>query len=137
MIRLNSFTGKIVADHPTVVSLLAMARTLAQIQILCEATNPPSEGLRTVVPTDLFSIFDECIANITHHFDAWTADDGAIAEAMSFPGSQVPERLSQIAPKIAGWIDAVGYAGLGLSIGRGDCHSGNAVQLPSGGHPDL
>ncbi len=132
MILLKAFEGKVVGENSTVPSLLATAKTLAQIQIRCTESCLKVSGLQIVQTADLKAIFAECLANIEANLAAWIDEDGAIAEAMGFSGREVLDRLSPLVPRIETWIEAVEAVGVELSIDHGDCHAGNAVQLEDG-----
>lgn len=126
------FEGKSLDSFPSKEVLRELAMTLGTIQVECADAAANEPGLETIRPADLPRLFDECLANIEEHFDAWQSDEGKIEKAMGFPGHEVLDRLRPLKMDVERWVKALEEPAVPLSIDHGDCHSGNATRLDDG-----
>ena len=132
LILLAPFDGQPIANSNDPALLLELARTLGKIQVECTQESVNEFELPTIALADFRKLFNECVANIDSHLDAWRNDDGRLKQAMGFPGDTILAKMNSLSIHLEGWIDSVSEAAIELTVEHGDCHAGNAVQLRDG-----
>ncbi len=129
----RSFHGQPLDASPTLDGILALARTLARIQVTLAALPPGSlSGLPRTPVSQVPRVFETVLGYIGEkHAAHWQGHDGPRAELVPL----VPELLARAAQyhgQVERWAAELAAGGWPQSLDHPDLHLGNAVLQPDG-----
>ncbi len=127
------FEGQTIEDLHTLDALLAMARTLADIQIRCASLTEEHQAELPRMPVEgIPAWFDTVLRDLRERqAPLWRGKARRLAAQFGLP-DDTPDRLDSFRPHIANWTDALVTANIPQSLDHVDLHWGNAVQQPDG-----
>lgn len=129
----DAFEGRPVAEADEIDALLALARTLARIQVaVADAPEAEKDGLPRTPLTETTTWLDATLSDVRGRYAAfWQAEGRELAAQFHLP-LDLAERMQAYRPYVAAWARELDRGGWPLTIDHVDLHGENAVIQPDG-----
>jgi hypothetical protein len=130
----DAFDGRPVAETDEIDALLALARTLAQIQVaVADAPETEKAGM-PCAPIGMATVwFDATLVDVRGRYAAFWQGIGRELAAQFHLPPDVAGRMATYRPHLAAWARELDRGGWPLTIDHVDLHGENAVVRPDGG----
>jgi hypothetical protein len=130
----DAFEGTPVAETSDMDTLLALARTLARIQVaVAAAPEAEKDRLPRAPAGEAAAWFDATLSDVRGRYAAfWGAEGRELAVQFHLP-PDIAERMQTHRPHVAAWARELDQGNWPLTIDHVDLHGENAVVRPDGG----
>ncbi len=129
----DAFEGTPVAETSAIDALLALARTLARIQVaVADAPEAEKDGLPRTPISDATAWLDATLSDVRGRYAAFWQGEGRELAAQFHLPPDIAERMEMYRPHVAAWARELDQGNWPLTIDHVDLHGENAVIQPGG-----